>query len=130
MKHWLAGLALLAATLGLAQAAQQPFTQEAFERLQQEGAIILVDVYAEWCPTCRKQHEVLQSYREQNPDKAFHTLVVDFDDDKKWVRHFRAPHQSTLILFAGDKQVWFSVAETRYDEIATQIDKAIALGKR
>ena len=27
MKHWLAGLALLAATLGLAQAAQQAFTE-------------------------------------------------------------------------------------------------------
>lgn len=130
MKHWLAGLALLAATLGLAQAAQQAFTEAEFERLQNDGAIILVDVYAEWCPTCAKQHKVLQRYREQNPDKVFHTLVVDFDDDKEWVRHFRAPRQSTLILFAGDRQVWFSVAETGYDEIARQIDKAIDQSKR
>lgn len=36
--------------------------------------------------------------------------------------HFRAPQQSTLILFSGDERAWFAVAETRRDEIFHQLE--------
>ncbi len=32
----------------------EAFTQERFEALQAEGALILLDVFASWCPTCAK----------------------------------------------------------------------------
>ncbi len=95
----------------------EPFTMERFEALQQQGARILVDVYAPWCPDCRRQQEHLNAYQAENPDSDLHILVVDFDDQKEYVTHFRAPRQSTLILFEGTEQVWFSVAETRRDRI-------------
>lgn len=105
---------------------KEPFTQERFEALQAAGEVVLIDVFATWCPTCKKQQEVLTRFRTDNPDADFHILVVDFDKDKEWVSHFRAPRQSTLLLYVGDKQYWYSVAETRYEVIADEINKAIA----
>ncbi|MBY6210619.1 thioredoxin family protein [Microbulbifer agarilyticus] len=120
-------LALTFCLVSTANAAnKEPFTEERFNELRAAGEVVLVDVFADWCPTCAKQQKVLQEYRENNPDKKFHVLIVDFDADKEWVRHFRAPRQSTLVLFAGDKQTWFSVAETRMDVIADKIDQAVA----
>lgn len=106
------------------------FSQEEFQSLQAAGEVVLIDVFADWCPTCAKQQEILKRYREENPNKHFTTLVVDFDDDKQWVRHFKAPRQSTFILYVGGEQTWFSVAETRYDAIAEQLNQAIAAAEQ
>lgn len=101
------------------------FTQERFDALQKAGEVVLVDVFATWCPTCKKQQAAIESYRSNNPDKTFYVLEVDFDSQKEFVKQFRAPRQSTLLLYKGDKQFWFSVAETRPEVIAAELDKAI-----
>ncbi|MGF1669926.1 MAG: thioredoxin domain-containing protein [Balneolaceae bacterium] len=105
---------------------KEPFSEERFEKLQAKGAVILVDVFADWCGTCAKQQELIKQYRNENPDKEFYILEVDFDRDKKYVRKLRAPRQSTLLVFQGENQFWYSVAETRYEVIAREMDKAFA----
>ncbi len=109
---------------------KEKFTMERFEALQQEGAVIMVDIFATWCPTCARQQEVIAEYRANNPDKVFHILEVDFDSQKEWVRHFRAPRQSTILLYAGEEQFWYSVAETRPEVIAAELDKAVLAAAR
>lgn len=104
---------------------KESFTEERFNELQQAGEVVLIDVFADWCPTCARQNEILHQFRQENPDKTFHVLEVNFDDDKEWVRHFRAPRQSTLLLFSGEEQYWFSVAETDPDVIAAELNRAI-----
>ncbi|MDY6943536.1 MAG: thioredoxin family protein [Pseudomonadota bacterium] len=101
-----------------------PFSHERFAELQAQGAIVLVDVYADWCSTCAKQQSALDAWRKANPDKTLHVLEIDFDQDKALVRHFRAPRQSTLLLYRGEEQFWYSVAESRPEVIATELDKA------
>jgi len=105
-----------------------PFTEERFEKLQEKDALILVDVYADWCPVCKSQQKVLAEFREKHPDVPLHTLQVDFDEQKKWVKHFRAPRQSTLILYRGEEQLWFGVAENRRDVIFARILEAAETG--
>ncbi|WP_341937424.1 thioredoxin family protein [Marinimicrobium sp. C2-29] len=101
------------------------FTEERFKSLQeQENTLILLDVHAEWCPTCAKQGEALAEYQAQNPEVPLTILNIDFDDQKKWVKHFKAPRQSTLILYRGEERLWFSVAETRKDVIFEALDEA------
>lgn len=95
----------------------EPFTKERFDALQAQGARILVDIGASWCPDCQKQQVILGEYQEQYPDSGIHILAVDFDEQKEWVTYFKAPRQSTLILFDGEERVWFSVAETRKEKI-------------
>lgn len=105
---------------------KEAFTQERFEALQAEGALILLDVFADWCPTCAKQQQVLSNYQEEHPDVPLHILQIDFDDQKKWVKKFRAPRQSTLILYHGEEQVWFNVAATSREVIFAALNEAAA----
>ncbi len=95
----------------------EPFTEARFQALQAAGALVLVDVSASWCPTCREQKRVLARFQQQHPEVALTILNVDYDDQKQWVRHFKAPRQSTLALYRGDEQLWFAVAEVREDVI-------------
>ena len=104
---------------------KEPFSKDRFDELTSAGEVVLVDIFADWCPTCARQQEILAKYREDNPGNNFHVLEVDFDSDKQWVRHFRAPRQSTLLLFAGEEQYWFSVAETRPEVIYAELDRAV-----
>lgn len=121
-------LTIFAVALALSAAAlaqeKEPFTEERFAALQDEGALVLLDVSAEWCPTCHHQADVLADYLDANPDVPLHILTIDFDRQKPLVRRFGAPRQSTLILFDGDERVWFSVAETRRDVIFAALDEA------
>lgn len=119
-------LMLLALPFSAVALEKEPFSEDRFDELRAAGEVVLVDVFADWCPTCKRQQEALAQYRADNPGKRFHILVVDFDDDKQWVRHFRAPRQSTLLLYSGEEQFWFSVAETRSEVIARELDKAFA----
>jgi len=112
--------ALAAAFLVASSAAAQSkedFTEARFKALQAEDALILVDIWADWCPTCAAQQEVLTEFRTQHPDVPLHTLTVNFDTQKEWVKHFAAPRQSTFVLYKGDERIWFAVAETRKEVI-------------
>lgn len=104
---------------------EEAFTFERFEELQREGALILVDIFADWCPVCAIQQDVLQEFRNAKPYVPLYTLTVDFDSQKEAVAHFRAPRQSTLILYRGTEQLWYSVAETRREVIFKSLDEAI-----
>ncbi|MDF1582377.1 MAG: thioredoxin family protein [Methyloprofundus sp.] len=114
-------LALLSFT---ASAQKQPFNETLYQQYQDSEQVYLVDVFATWCPTCKKQSKIIDQYFSENPDSKIKVLVVDYDDQKKWVSHFRAPRQSTLLLYKGKKQLWFSVAETNKDKIFTQLKQA------
>lgn len=119
-------IALLGLSMQVSALEKEPFSEQRFAELQAGGAVVLIDIHATWCPTCARQQEILTEYRAANPDKIFHILAVDFDTEKQWVRHFRAPRQSTLLLYAGDTQFWFSVGETRAEIIAAELNKALA----
>jgi len=103
-----------------------PFTEARFDSLQAAGELILVDVWADWCPTCARQEKVLAKYQEKYPESPIHFLKVDFDSQKEWVKHFKAPRQSTFILFRGEEQLWFSVAETRERVVFAQLNEAVS----
>lgn len=108
---------------------EEPFTPERFAALQEEDALILLDVWADWCPVCAQQQEILARYRQVRPDVPLHTLTIDFDDQKEYVRQFDAPRQSTLILYQGKERVWFSVAELRDEVIFAALDAAAATSR-
>lgn len=120
--------ATLALTLALAFPAyaleKTPFSQDHFESLKADGELVLVDVFADWCSTCARQQEILSDYVEEHPDVDLHILEVNYDKDKDVVRQLRAPRQSTLLLYAGEEQYWYSVAETDRDVIFDTLNRA------
>lgn len=121
----IAVLALLMATMQSVSAQSTPFTEARFDSLQAAGELILVDIWADWCPTCAKQEKVLANYHKMYPDSPIHFLKVDFDSQKEWVKKFKAPRQSTFILFRGEEQLWFSVAETRERVVFAELNDAV-----
>ena len=42
------------------------------------------------------------------------------------MRHFKAPRQSTFLLFKGEEQLWFAVAEVRDAVIFDRLLRAAA----
>jgi len=110
---------------GLLAQEKEDFTDARFAELQAQGAVILVDIWAEWCPTCAEQQRVLRAFQEDHPDAELHILQVNFDTQKPVVTRFAAPRQSTLILYRGEERLWFSVAETRRDAIFSPLREAL-----
>ncbi|MDQ3388121.1 MAG: thioredoxin family protein [Gemmatimonadota bacterium] len=121
-----AALVLVLGSAGLAAQEKAPFTPERFAELQAQDALILIDVHADWCPTCAQQQKILADFQAEHAEVPLHILEVNFDEQKQYVTRFRAPRQSTLILYHGDERVWFSVAETRPEVVIRELMKAAA----
>ncbi len=120
--------ASLALCLGftLAMAGEiQPYNQTRFDDLTAHGKPVLLEVHANWCPTCRAQKPLIAELMAEPAYKDVTTLVIDFDADKAVLRHYRVNMQSTLIAYRGEKEVGRSVGDTRREGIEALIKKTV-----
>jgi thioredoxin 1 len=120
--------ALLAAPLlnaSWAAGAHVPFSNEAFQKAQAAGKPILVDVYASWCPICRAQQPILGELTSQPKFKDLTVFRVDYDNQKEALRRFGVTKQSTLIVFKGANETGRIVGDSRREQIAALLDKAL-----
>ena len=123
----LLSIAALPVFLGPGLAAEfAPFTPEAFGAAQAAGKPILVDISAEWCPTCKAQAPIIKDVTSRDAFKAMIVFEVDFDTQTDVVRSLGANMQSTLIVFKGKDEVARSVGETDPAAIEAQLAKAVA----
>lgn len=102
------------------------FSQQAFDEAQMDGRTIVVDVYADWCPTCKAQEPTLDELTtEPLLDDAL-LLRVDFDTQKEFLAAHRIPRQSTILVFTGGEEVSRSIAETDPDRLRAAILSGLA----
>jgi thioredoxin 1 len=113
--------ALLCVALG-AQAAQ-PYSAKAFQDAQAAGKGILINVYAPWCPVCKVQRPIIQSFEKSNPQLM--AFEVDFDKSKDVLKKFGVRYQSTLIVFKGKNEVGRSTGETAPAAITDLLEKGL-----
>jgi len=116
-----AGLSRAAAANGAAV----PFTEEAFKAAQASGSPILIEIHADWCPTCKAQQPILDQLTADPKFKELKIFRVDFDSMKPVVREFGANMQSTLIVFKGAAEQGRSVGDTKQASIAALLDKSL-----
>jgi len=110
---------------GRAEAAEErAFTDQAFKSAQDAGKAILIEIHADWCPTCKAQRPILDRLSARSPYSEIVRLRVDFDSQKSSVRRFEATSQSTLVLYKGRTELARSVDETRESAIRAMLDKA------
>ncbi|MDO4697167.1 MAG: thioredoxin family protein [Pasteurellaceae bacterium] len=93
------------------------FNQAEFESLMQQGKPILVDAYANWCPTCKRQLKVLEPMLKEEAFADLTAFKLDYDTEKQALKEFGISRQSTLILFNQGKEVRRSIAETQADRL-------------
>lgn len=112
MKKLFAFLATLFVSVQVLAIDFKPFEQAAFDAAVQTNKPVLVDVYADWCPTCKRQVRVLEPMLKEEQFKDYTVFKVDYDEHKDALKNFKVTRQSTLILFNEGKEVRRSIAET------------------
>lgn len=88
------------------------YSPEKFQDLQEGGEPVVLDFYASWCGTCRKQSKMLSTLLEQDKFSNVTVLKVDYDKAEELREKHRVPRQSTLIMFRGNSEVDRVVAST------------------
>lgn len=114
-----------AATAAFANNTAAPFSEAAFKSAQAAGRPILVEIHADWCPTCKAQKPILDRLTSDAKFKNLQVFRVDFDAQKADVKKFGAQMQSTLIVFKGANETGRSVGDTKEASIASLLDKSL-----
>lgn len=90
----------------------QPYKKADFDKLLASGQPVLVHVHADWCPTCKRQLNVLVPMLNDPANAMINAVTVDFDKDTAFKRANRVGGQSTLIVYRDGKEVARSVGAT------------------
>ena len=122
--RFFAVLAMLMVPFSLQAASERPFNDQAFTAAQEAGKLVLVEIHADWCPTCKAQRPILDKLSSESAYAPIERFRVDFDSQKSFVKRFKATTQSTLILYKGKKEIARSVGETDEGRIRAMLDKA------
>ncbi|MBV5258970.1 thioredoxin family protein [Synechococcus moorigangaii CMS01] len=118
--------AIGAFALATSALANEPFTPQAFANAQSQNQPILVEVAADWCPTCQRQEEVIGQLQDEQRFDGLTVFRVDYDGQRDIVRQFRATTQSTLIVFRGEDETGRAAGITGESDIAALIATAYA----
>lgn len=82
------------------------YTPETFAAAQAEGAQAIVFVYADWCPVCNAQLDVIQQNLAPDPRfDAVQIFMIDYDTEKAYMRMVRVAERSTLIAYDGTEEI-------------------------
>jgi thiol:disulfide interchange protein len=103
----------------------QPFSTATLKAAQAKGQSVLVDAYASWCPTCRKQEPIINALSK---DRAFDKLLIlrlDYDHQNAEKRELGIVQQSTLIAFDGGKETGRLVGVTDAEQIKALAKSAL-----
>lgn len=84
--------------------ALQHFNKESFDKSLNEGKLMMVDVWANWCGPCRMLGPVIEQLAEQYGDKAV-IGKVDVDDQAELAMRYGVMSIPTVIFFKDGKEI-------------------------
>ena len=124
ISRWIAVMALLLCAAA-AWAGEQPYDKAAFDKALAEGKPVIVDFFADWCPTCRAQKPHVQSLLGEAKMKDVTLFIADYDNEKDLKKTLRVTQQSTFVVFKGGKEVGRSTGQTKKEDLAALFGKAL-----
>ena len=119
-----AAAALLLGT-AFALAGEQPYDKAKFDAALAAGKPVIVDVQADWCPTCKQQKPIVQSLVQQPKLKDVTVFVADFDKETALKKRINVSMQSTFVVFKGGKEVGRSTGVTDKAALADLFSMAL-----
>lgn len=129
MRFAIAALGAVAAfaIVAPAQAAEfRPYTAAALQAARADGRPVLVHVHADWCPVCRAQAPLIRSLSTGAAYDQLLVLTLDFDHQKAERKALGVNKQSTLIAYAGGREVGRSIGQTSPDDIRAMLSETLA----
>ncbi|MGQ3057807.1 MAG: thioredoxin family protein [Nevskia sp.] len=102
-----------------------PYTPAAHAQVSAAGTPLLIEVHADWCPTCRAQAPVVAQLVNDPRYAAYTVLVVDYDAQKDVRAALKVSRQSTLLVFKGGHEVDRAIGITSAEDIGALLDKAL-----
>ena len=108
-----------------ARAGELPYDKAAFDKALADGKPVIVDFFADWCPTCKAQKPHVQSLLGEPKMKDVTLFVADYDKEKELKKALRVSQQSTFVVFKGGKEVARSTGQTNKEDLAALFGKAL-----
>jgi thiol-disulfide isomerase/thioredoxin len=118
----LLGLAVFAAT-GARAFEIQPYTRSAAQSAIDSGKVVVLEVYASWCPVCMMQASSVEAIKDKPNYKNISFFRIDYDTQKDVVNKLNAP-RSTLIVYRGGKEVGRESWGPSQEDVAKVLMKA------
>jgi thiol-disulfide isomerase/thioredoxin len=115
----------LLAALACARADQLPYTKARLDAALAQGKPVIVDLWADWCPTCKEQKPIVDALLQEESRKSITLLRADFDTEDALKERLKVTQQSTFVVFKRGKEVGRSTGQTDKAQIATLFDKAL-----
>ena len=82
----------------------RPYSAAALQAAQKAGLPVLVDVHADWCPTCRAQDPSVAAISRDPAFAKLTILKLDFESQATERRALGVSKQSTLIAYHGGRE--------------------------
>lgn len=124
-RRFFLSLSLMLLGMASAQALDiQPYSAAALSAAQQAGKPVALHFHADWCPTCRAQAKVFDSF---GPDASLGLtlLVADYDQERELKQKLGVRAQSTLIVYRGSKETARLAGDTKADKLRAALQSAL-----
>jgi thioredoxin 1 len=101
------------------------YSKEVYDSAIKAGDTIILDFYASWCPTCKKQHPLLNEIVNMKGYEKVVALKADYDTEKDLKKNLKVSKQSTIVVFKSGKEVGRSTGVTSKDDLKKLIDMGL-----
>lgn len=68
-----------------------------------QGQVVLVNLWATWCPPCKEELPVLQQYYEDHRDDGFVIIGIDYGEPKATVENFLTTNKLTYPIWIDER---------------------------
>ena len=100
------------------------------EAAMQQGKVVVLDFWTNWCTTCAAQERTISELRRSDPvyDATISFITVDWDkySTSQLSKDLAIPRRSTLVALKGTQEIGRIVAGTSRKQIKDLLDAAVA----
>ena len=101
----------------------EDYESVAFAGYQEQGEVMLVNIYASWCPTCKAQHDAFLDLEKQGKRPSIRAIRLDYDKNEAFRERYDIHATGYLIIFKGNKPIARQAGLTTAKDIEDFLDR-------